>query len=70
MTQVTHPCPAPPPLSLPVGVHEHIHFDWPGGEHCCQDSPTEYHFNKVILYPGGHGEARAGSDVTNESLGA
>ena len=48
--------PSPSPLPLPVGVHEHIHFDWPRGEHCCQNSPAEYHFYKVILYPADHDE--------------
>ena len=49
--------PSPP---LPVGVHEHIHFDWPRGEHCCQNSPAENHFYKVIFYPGGHPGAGCG----------
>lgn len=64
--------PSPSPLPLPVGVHEHIHFDWPRGEHCCQNSPPEYHFYKVILYPADHDETSrdpgSGSDVTNEEL--
>ena len=55
------------PLPLPVGVHEHIHFDWAGREHCRQNPPAEYHFYKVILDPAGHDEGPRDSGVTRKA---